>query len=359
MKRALLALAVVLAGSSIAGAQTSATLKPLLAAHDWLGAVPSGTELRGKVVLVDVFTFGCYNCQNVVPNLKALHVVEHRLAEILAILPIGDDLTRMAFGGVEHCLDRRQQRVGAELLDVEVVDPAPHFLVDGEADPNGSMVDLRMCREVCDRAHDLGDAGLVVSTDWGEWRITDRGREALATSTVKPLGHRARRGALVVASMLVCAVVVAAALSFGNAAHRPTGASPYRQVGGLVTGHRHAARHGTYAVVTSGRRLERGVVSRGEARLRAEASSLPKSHRPILEAQRRQGIGVGSVGATEAGVRLALNSLSGTTGGRYLRYGCAVRTKSAPSSAAPRAHPHRRAGTHNGANRNACAQAAR
>ncbi len=199
--------------------------------------------------------------------------------------------------------------------------------------------------------------GLVASNDWGEWRITERGREALATSTVRPLGHRARRGALVAASMLVCAVVVAAALSFGNAARRPTGASPYRQVAGLEVGHHHAARHGTYAAVTSGHRLERGVVSRGEARLPAEASSLPKSRRPILEAQRRQGIAAGSVGATEAGVRLALNSLSGTTGGRYLRYGCAVRRKSA--RAASRAHAHRSAGTHNGANRNACAHAAR
>ena len=73
MKRVLFALALLCAGGSVAGAQSTTTLKPLLASQDWLGAMPSGLELRGKVVLVDVFTFGCYNCQNVVPNLKALH----------------------------------------------------------------------------------------------------------------------------------------------------------------------------------------------------------------------------------------------------------------------------------------------
>ena len=41
--------------------------------------------MRGKVVLVDVFTFGCYNCQNVVPNLRAL---QRKPASDLAIIGI-------------------------------------------------------------------------------------------------------------------------------------------------------------------------------------------------------------------------------------------------------------------------------
>lgn len=73
MKRALFLFALLIAGGSIANAQGATTLKPLLAAQDWLGAVGSAPDVKGKVVLVDVFTFGCYNCQNVVPNLKALH----------------------------------------------------------------------------------------------------------------------------------------------------------------------------------------------------------------------------------------------------------------------------------------------
>ncbi len=30
-------------------------------------------DLRGKVVLLEMWTFGCYNCRNVIPNLKAWH----------------------------------------------------------------------------------------------------------------------------------------------------------------------------------------------------------------------------------------------------------------------------------------------
>jgi hypothetical protein len=49
------------------------TLGPLLASSDWINGPASARALNGKVVLVDVFTFGCYNCRNVVPNLRALH----------------------------------------------------------------------------------------------------------------------------------------------------------------------------------------------------------------------------------------------------------------------------------------------
>src|SRR5882724_537642 len=56
------------------------------------------------------------------------------------------------------------REVRAEFLDVEVLDAAPDFLVDGEADADRSVLDLRASRKVRDRAHDLRDAGLVVRT---------------------------------------------------------------------------------------------------------------------------------------------------------------------------------------------------
>ncbi len=50
----------------------SETLAPLLDAPHWLGSRPGAASLRGKVVLVDVFTFGCINCKHVIPSLRAL-----------------------------------------------------------------------------------------------------------------------------------------------------------------------------------------------------------------------------------------------------------------------------------------------
>jgi thiol-disulfide isomerase/thioredoxin len=48
-------------------------------AADWLNSPPLDTAgLRGKVLLIDVWTFGCWNCYRSFPWLKAL---EGRLAE--------------------------------------------------------------------------------------------------------------------------------------------------------------------------------------------------------------------------------------------------------------------------------------
>ena len=51
----------------------NASLATVLGARDWLNGRPDAAGLRGKVVLVDVFTFDCYNCKNITPNLRALH----------------------------------------------------------------------------------------------------------------------------------------------------------------------------------------------------------------------------------------------------------------------------------------------
>ena len=63
---------IVLIGST-AKARESSDLAPLYAAGAWLNGSATPSSLNGKVVLVDVFTFGCINCKHVVPNLRRLH----------------------------------------------------------------------------------------------------------------------------------------------------------------------------------------------------------------------------------------------------------------------------------------------
>jgi thiol-disulfide isomerase/thioredoxin len=46
---------------------------PSFSEGDWINSEPSNLEgLRGRVVLVDFWTFGCYNCRNTLPALKGL-----------------------------------------------------------------------------------------------------------------------------------------------------------------------------------------------------------------------------------------------------------------------------------------------
>ncbi len=49
------------------------SLGQVLAAPDWLNGKPTPQMVRGKVVLVDFYTFNCFNCQNVEPNLRKLY----------------------------------------------------------------------------------------------------------------------------------------------------------------------------------------------------------------------------------------------------------------------------------------------
>jgi thiol-disulfide isomerase/thioredoxin len=57
------------------------TLEPLERYGDWISARPSAADLRGKVVIVDIFTFACFNCKNVTPNLRALYR-DHRSGDL-------------------------------------------------------------------------------------------------------------------------------------------------------------------------------------------------------------------------------------------------------------------------------------
>ncbi len=47
---------------------------PDIASATWLNSAPlQMADLRGKVVLVEFWTFGCYNCRNVEPYVKQWH----------------------------------------------------------------------------------------------------------------------------------------------------------------------------------------------------------------------------------------------------------------------------------------------
>jgi thiol-disulfide isomerase/thioredoxin len=48
-------------------------LAPLDSAKSWINGSASAAELAGHVVVVDIFTADCSNCQNVVPTLRALY----------------------------------------------------------------------------------------------------------------------------------------------------------------------------------------------------------------------------------------------------------------------------------------------
>ncbi|HXM18377.1 MAG TPA: redoxin domain-containing protein [Candidatus Tumulicola sp.] len=49
------------------------TLQRVLSESDWLNGRPAAADVRGKVVLLDFYTFLCYNCKNTEPNLRALY----------------------------------------------------------------------------------------------------------------------------------------------------------------------------------------------------------------------------------------------------------------------------------------------
>lgn len=72
-RSALLLAGAFLVPRRVAAESGARTLEPILSYGDWLGTRPTAESLAGRVVLVDVFTFGCYNCANVTPNLRTLH----------------------------------------------------------------------------------------------------------------------------------------------------------------------------------------------------------------------------------------------------------------------------------------------
>ena len=58
-------------GSSAEYKSSGSATAPELAAGDWINSEPLKLkDLRGRVVLIEFWTFGCYNCRNTLPHLK-------------------------------------------------------------------------------------------------------------------------------------------------------------------------------------------------------------------------------------------------------------------------------------------------
>ncbi len=101
---ALLLLAIGAALSAAARPRSGAVIArpaPAIASEVWLNSEPlSAEDLRGKVVLVEFWTFGCWNCHNVEPYVKAWH---ERYA--------GDGLVIIAVHTPEFESEKRVERV--------------------------------------------------------------------------------------------------------------------------------------------------------------------------------------------------------------------------------------------------------
>jgi thiol-disulfide isomerase/thioredoxin len=60
--------------SSSAYKSSEATTAPDLAIGEWINSEPLKlNDLRGRVVLIEFWTFGCYNCRNTLPFVKFWH----------------------------------------------------------------------------------------------------------------------------------------------------------------------------------------------------------------------------------------------------------------------------------------------
>jgi hypothetical protein len=53
--------------------EASPSLAAVTGAREWIGKPAVAADLSGNVVVLDIFTVDCYNCQNVVPTLRSLY----------------------------------------------------------------------------------------------------------------------------------------------------------------------------------------------------------------------------------------------------------------------------------------------
>lgn len=61
-------------GSSTAFKSSESAIAPDLASGNWINSEPLKLkDLRGRVVLVEFWTFGCINCRNTLPFIKSWH----------------------------------------------------------------------------------------------------------------------------------------------------------------------------------------------------------------------------------------------------------------------------------------------
>lgn len=107
----LLPAVAALALSDAATAQ-GLTLNRVLMATDWLNAKPTAQSLRGKVVLLDFYTFNCFNCKNVEPNLRALYRQKSR-----------SDLVILSVHSPETDIERDRSNLAASLREQGILWP--------------------------------------------------------------------------------------------------------------------------------------------------------------------------------------------------------------------------------------------
>lgn len=88
------------------------TIDAIVNAHDWLNATPTPALVRGKVVIVDFYTFGCINCQNIEPNLRALYRDKAR-----------SDLIILGVHSPETALERDRANVVNSFIEQGIVWP--------------------------------------------------------------------------------------------------------------------------------------------------------------------------------------------------------------------------------------------
>lgn len=67
-------LLLLLSGFAVAAQSADFPVAPAVQGDAWINSAPLGVpQLRGKVVLVEFWTFGCWNCRNVEPHVKQWH----------------------------------------------------------------------------------------------------------------------------------------------------------------------------------------------------------------------------------------------------------------------------------------------
>jgi hypothetical protein len=165
--------------------------------------------------------------------------------------------------------------------------------------------------------------GLVIRNDWGEWAISQRGREAISVGarhsidSSRPISVRARRRAdfwrrapsravLVGASAVMCGLGAGVAIGFMNSGGGAAGAPANEQAGAFAPGHRFGrhVRHGSHGSISSGRRFYTQVGIGRELHLRSRP--LARVSAPVVIYGPRTGHGVATAAAAQTTVRMAL-----------------------------------------------------
>lgn len=161
-------------------------------------------------------------------------------------------------------------------------------------------------------------SGLVNRNDWGEWAITERGRESIspgATAEAHRLGPRRpwwrpgwQAGAILATGAAACALVAGLAGGIGSSTGAQTAASSYAQTRSAVGGHRHkrvhAGRHKGQVTLTLERRYDRRVLISKVTRLRSKPVLL-RSRPSLLLARVGQPAGSAKAGSSTTSVRVA------------------------------------------------------